>query len=101
MKRPTKFTWEALSEIFMGIVAERYPTSDKVLQYLKDLGCDTLEAKIIAIGQLRDAVRSVSLTQIYRSVQHRDEVYMAIIEASEQLEDELEDQLSKEELEEE
>ena len=53
-------------------------------------------AKIIALSQLRDAVREVAVNQIYKSLQHRDELYLAIIEALEELEDQLEEQLARE-----
>jgi len=95
MERPSQMTSEALAEAFMTIVRERYPSSEKVLQQLSNLGCDTVEAKIVAITQIRDAVREVSLPKIYRSVAHRDEVYTAIIEAAEELEDDLDEQISK------
>lgn len=95
MKRPPNLNYETLTTAFMSIVAERYPSSDKVLQHMHSLGCDTVETKIIAITQLRDAVREVS-PRIYRSTAHRDEVYMAIIEAAEELEDQLEEQISRE-----
>jgi type III secretion protein W len=51
---------------------------------------ETVTAEIILLSQFRDAVRAIS-PRFYRSVQHRDEVYMAIIEALEDLEDELEE----------
>jgi len=51
---------------------------------------ETVAAEIIILSQFRDAVRAIS-PQFYRSIQHRDEVYMAIIEALEDLEDELEE----------
>lgn len=95
-QKPANMTAEMFTKVFMSITAERYPSSDKILQRLNELGCETVHAKIIAITQLRNAVKEVSLNKIYRSVQHRDEVYMAIIEAAEELEDELEDLLAKE-----
>ena len=51
---------------------------------------EQLLAKIIVLSQFRDAVREVALSQLYRSVQHRDELYGAIIEALDGLEEELE-----------
>lgn len=95
MKRPPNLNFESLTNAFMSIVGERYPSSDKVLQLLPGLGCDTVETKIVAITQFRNAVREVS-PRIYRSTAHRDEVYMAIIEAAEELEDQLEEQISRE-----
>jgi len=51
---------------------------------------EAVTTEIILISQLRDMVRAIS-PRFYRSLQHRDEVYMAIIEALEDLEEELED----------
>jgi len=95
---PSQLTFETMSKQFMELTGERYPTSDKVLRSAVKLGIDKwLRAKIIALSQLRDAIREVALNQIYRSVQHRDELYMAIIEALENLEDELEELEEREE----
>lgn len=89
---PSKLNFETLSKQFMGLVSDRYPTSDKVLQTAVRLGIEKwIMAKIIAFSQLRDAIREMAVNQIYRSIQHRDELYMAILEALEDLEDELEE----------
>lgn len=93
---PDTLTFEALAKEFMALVRERYPTSDKVKQMPGRLGIDKwILAKIIVLSQLRDAIREVAANQIYRSLQHRDETYMAILEALEDLEDELEELLEQ------
>jgi type III secretion protein W len=95
---PEQLTFEMLAKHFMSLAAERYPSADKVLQRSVKLGIeDWILAKIIAFSQFRDAIREVAVHQIYKSIQHRDELLMAIIEALEDLEDELEDQEEKEE----
>lgn len=83
---------ELLIKIFIDFCAERYPTSEKLKEVIKKIDVKTLAGKIVILSLLRDTVRAVSLSKIYRSVQHRDEVYMAIIEALEDFEDELEEQ---------
>lgn len=99
---PESLNFESLSKAFMALAAERYPTSDKILAQAGRLGIEKwIQAKIIALTQLRDAIREVAMNQVYRSLQHRDELYMAIIEALEELEDELEELLGREEEEEE
>jgi type III secretion protein W len=99
---PSELTFENFAKVFISLVNERYPTADKVLQSARRLGVeDWLVAKIIALSQLRDAIREVSLGRIYRSLEHRDELYMSIIEALEDLEDELEELLDEEKEEEE
>jgi type III secretion protein W len=98
---PSQLTFEAVSKQFMALAAERYPSAAKVLQIAAKLGIEKwLIAKIIVLSQLRDAVREVAVNQVYKSIQHRDELYMALIEALEDLEDELEELSEKEEEEE-
>jgi type III secretion protein W len=101
LEMPSQLTFEAMAKQFMGLAGERYPTGDKVLQTAVKLGLEKwILAKIIALSQFRDAIREVAVYQIYRSIQHRDELYLAILEALEELEDELEELLDKQEEEE-
>lgn len=94
---PKQLSFENIAKQFMGLAAERYPTSAKVLQGASKLGVDdSITAKIIVFSQMRDGIREVSMTQIYKTVQHRDELYMAILEALEDLEDQLEELDEKE-----
>lgn len=89
---PPQLTFEVLAKQFIGLVGDRYPSSDKMLQMTAKLGLEKwLLAKIIVLSQFRDAIREVAVYQIYASLQHRDEIYMAIIEALENLEEALEE----------
>jgi len=89
---PSQLNFELMAKQFMNVASDRYPTAQKVLRMAVGLGIDKwIRAKIIVFSQLRDAVREVAMYQIYKSVQHRDEVHMAVIEALEELEDELEE----------
>jgi type III secretion protein W len=88
LKPPEKLNFEMLAKNFMNLCAERYPSADKVLKLAKSMGLDKWTiAQIIILSQMRDAVREVAMNQIFRSLQHRDELYAAIIEALEDLED--------------
>ena len=90
---PQELNFETLSKQFMSLVAERYPSADKVKERAVKLGIEKwLMAKIIALSQFRDAIREVAMNQIYRSLQHRDDLYLAILEALEDLEDELDEE---------
>lgn len=90
---PKQLTFETMSKAFMALAGERYPSGDKVLGQAKRLGIeDWILAKIIAFSQLRDSIREMAMSQIYRSLQHRDDLLMAIIEALEDLEDQLEEE---------
>lgn len=93
-----KFVAHDISKQFMYLAAERFLSADKVIQAAVKAGAQTLEEKIKLITQMRDAIRQVSLAHIYRSVQHRDEMFSAILEALSDLEDQLEEsQLQEEE----
>jgi len=98
MEMPKNLDFEILAKQFVLLLQERYPTGEKVLQMAGKLGIDKwILAKIIVFSQLRDAIREVALNQLYRSVQHRDELYNAIIEALENLEEELDEYREREE----
>lgn len=98
MELPKNLTFELMAKQFVTLLQERYPSADKVLQMGIKLGIDKwILAKIIIFSQLRDAIREVALNQLYRSVQHRDELYTAILEALEALEEELDELREKEE----
>lgn len=92
LDKPPQLNFENIAKQFMALVADRYPAAAKVLQLASKMGIDgkTL-AMIIIFSQMRDAVRQVAREQIYKSLQHRDDLYLAILEALEELEDELED----------
>lgn len=98
---PKKLSFEMMAKSFMDLAGERYPSADKVLGEGKRLGIeDWILAKIIAFSQFRDSIRELAMSQIFRSLDHRNELFNAIIEALEDLEDELEEQQNKEEEEE-
>lgn len=99
---PKGLDFEQLAKQFMRLVGERYPSSEKFLAAAKRLGLeDWILAKIIVLSQMRDAVRQVALYHIYKSLQHRNDMLLAILEALEDLEDELEEEEEGEEGEEE
>lgn len=98
LEQPAELTFEALAKQFMSLAQERYPSSAKVFQTAIKLGIEKwITAKIIVFSQMRDAVREVAMNIIFKSLQHRDEMYLAVLEALEDLEDQLEDLLEKEE----
>lgn len=92
-----RFNSHDITRQFIFLAAERFLSSDKIIQAAIKAGAQTLQEKITIISQMRDAVRQVSLQYIFRSVQHRDEMFGAILEALSDLEDQLEEQLIKEE----
>lgn len=100
--------FEILAKLFFDIAEERHPSSEKIKQLVGRLAgslssdpFENVHIRIAILNAMRDMIKKVSPTQLYRSLQHRDDLYMAIIEASEDLEDELEEIEEKMELEEE
>jgi len=94
---PEQLNFETIARQFVVLLQERYPSAEGVLQLAQKLGISAdILAKIIIFSQMRDAVREIALYHFYRSLQHRDEIYKAILAALEQLEEELDELLEKE-----
>lgn len=90
--------FEVLAKLFFDIAEERYPSAEKMKQLAAKIVApfaqdeiDALFFKISILNAMRDMVKEVSPTQLYRNLDHRDNLYMGIIEALEDLEDELEE----------
>ena len=97
LKLPQKMTFELIAKQFMEICSERYPSPEKIMRAAPRLGIEKwIIAKIIVFSQMRDAIREVALNQVYKSLQHRDELYMALIETLEDLEDKWEEEQENE-----
>lgn len=92
------FNFEILAKLFFDITEERYPAAEKMKQLAHRLvgpvassPLENLHLQIGVLNVMRDMVKEVSPNQLYRSLQHRDDMLTAIIEALEDLEDELEE----------
>ncbi len=96
---PQEIDAELISKQFLQFARDRYPSSDKALQNANVIlsrvniqdPIKLIRARIIILSVMRNAVRQVDPRYVYNSPQHRDEVYAAIIEALEGLEEELEE----------
>ena len=103
--------YEVLANFFFDLAEERYPSSEKIKQMTASLvdpmtrdSWENVNIKIAVLSAMRNMVKAVSPNQLYRSLQHRDDLFLAIIEALEDFEDdleEIEDKLSQEQEEEE
>lgn len=99
--------FEVLAKLFFDIADERYPSSEKIRQIVERLvsplvedPLESIHVQIAVLNVMRDMVKEVSPSLLYRSFQHRDDLYLAIIEALEDLEDvveELEEKLEEDE----
>ncbi len=87
---PGELEFEGMAQEFMSLVDERYPSAMKVLRAADRFHVSQVPAQIIVFEQFRDAIRQVA-PRIYRSLQHRYDLLMAILETLEDLEDELEE----------
>lgn len=94
---PPTLTIDSLSIAFVDMISEPRVSPEKILHYVSSLlpgmsnNIETVKVKIIILSVMRDAIKELSPNRVYRSLQHREDLYFAIIEALEQLEDELED----------
>lgn len=94
----SRLHFEVLAKLFFDIAEERYPSAEKMKQVVSKLvsplaknNLENVYIQIAVLSVMRNMVKEVSPTQLYRSLQHRDDLYLAIIEALEDLEDELEE----------
>lgn len=89
--------YESIAKLFFDAIEERYPSAEKMNQLVSrivdPISTDPIEnvfTKIAILSGIRNMVKAVA-PLLYRSIQHRDDFYLAVIEALEDLEDELED----------
>ena len=93
---PPRLTFEILAKLFVKILLERYMNADRILHTAIVLGVsEELAAQIILFNQMRDAIKQIA-PRYYRSMQHRDELIKAFIDAIESLEDRLEEEEEEE-----
>jgi type III secretion protein W len=100
--------FEVITKLFFDISDERYPSSEKIKQFAAKIvdpialdPIDKLHVNIFVLTAMRNMIKEVAPNQLYRSIQHRDDLYLAVIEALEDLEEELEELEHEEESEEE
>ena len=91
MSFPQDLTFEKMAVAFLKIISDRYPSLEKILDSIHFSTFMDILGKIITCNQFRDALPQTSTAFLFRSLQHRDEVKKAILDALEKLEDELEE----------
>ena len=89
---------DEISRLFFSVAEERYPASEKILQLASRLVdpltpdiYERINIKISLLGAIRNMIKEVSPTRIYRTLQHRDDLLAAVLDALDNLEDELEE----------
>ena len=89
---PVRITFDLLSRLYVKLLAERYPTPDKVLRLANLLGIsDELLAQVIIFTAYRDAIRQTS-PKLFRNDRHRQDLLMTLIETISELDDLLEEE---------
>lgn len=101
------FSFEVLAKLFFDLADERYPSGEKMKQLTGQLvdsfssdAIENIHLKIGILSLMRNMVKEVSPAQLYRSPQHKEELYAAIIAGLEDFEDqweELQEQMIEEE----
>lgn len=98
---PMRITFDLLARLYVKLLAERYPTPDKVLRLASLLGInEELLAQVIIFTQYRDAIRGTS-PKLFRNDRHRQDLLMTLIETISELDDLLEEEDDEDEDEEE
>ncbi len=88
---PRTLSFEKLARAFIKIVEDKYPSVMKILRDAEQMGLLDDDEKVIILSQFRDAIRGLS-PRVYRSMRHRQDLLLALIEALEELESEEEEE---------
>lgn len=88
---PKRLTFELLAKQFVTLLQEKYPSPDKILKLSQNLGISgEIAAQIIIFTQYRDGIRGVS-PRLFKTIKHRQDLLMALIETISELDDLLEE----------
>jgi type III secretion protein W len=90
-----KLTFERLAKEFIKLAEERYPSAMKLLKQTEKLELEEDIEKIIVLMQYRDAIRGLS-PRLYKSLRHRQDLLLVILETLEELEEREEQEEGKE-----
>lgn len=83
--------FEELAKNFIQLVEDRYPSVLKIIKQAEKLGIPEIEKKIVVLTQFRDAIRELS-PRLYKSMKHRQDLLAVVIEALEELDEDLEEE---------
>ncbi len=89
-----ELSFEKLAKEFIKLVEERYPSVMKLMKQVENLGMVDDTSKIIVLLQYRDAIRGLS-PRLYKSLRHRQDLLLVILETLEELEDQDEEEETK------
>jgi type III secretion protein W len=92
----SKLSFELLAKEFIKLVEERYPSVMKLLKQAEKMGLLDDAPKILILMQFRDAIRGLS-PRLYKSIRHRQDLLLVILETLEELEEREEEEEKVEE----
>lgn len=95
-----KYLYEEITAQYLQLTSERYPTPEKIIKIAVRMGFREPAGQIMILTQFRDAIRGCS-PKLFRTDQQKMDLWTAVVDALEVLEDELEDELEAEEFEDE
>lgn len=97
LSKPGSLDFETLSKQFVKMLAERYPSVDKILKFATTLGISSsLVAQLIIFTQFRDALRQVS-PRLFKNEKQKNDLFLTILDTLSDLEDELDQDEEEEE----
>ncbi len=97
LELPSRLTFQLLADQFMKLIAERYPSTDKILKLAPLLGIsEEYLAQVIIFTQYRDAMRQVS-PRLFKSDKHRQDFLKTLLDALSELEDLIDDEEEEDE----
>lgn len=92
LEMPSRLNFQLLADQFMKMIAERYPSTDKIMKLGALLGIsEEYLAQVIVFTQYRDAMRQVS-PRLFKSDKHRQDFLKTLLDALSELEDLLDEE---------
>ncbi len=89
---PPRITFDLLARIFVKFLMERYPSADKALLLVHQLGiAGEPAAQMIIYLQYRDAIRQVA-PRLFRDERHRQDLLVCFMDILEDLEEKYEEE---------
>ncbi len=86
---PPRINFEVLSKLFVKLLLESYPSTDKIYQLSNLLGIqDDLISETLIFTQMRDAIRNID-PQLFKSEQHRQEILKLFLDVLKEIDDKL------------
>jgi len=87
---PPQLTHDFFAKNLMAVIAERYPSPEKISSFSDTIGMKEIEAKLILGSVLLRIFPQLSPNKIYRSKEHLDQLIESTIKFNDRVEEEVE-----------